>query len=86
MRLDLDIIAESWHRNGVGGAPFRAMLVADDTNGGVKLVIAFEDKACTAVLDWDRLVKYGDIMFGSNSWRGDEYRAALDDLIMLNAE
>lgn len=81
MALNIDIIAEDFHRNGVGGAPFNVYLV-DDGEDDVKLVVAFADKAHTAVFSLERLAA-GDIEFGSNSWRGDVFRAALDELMQL---
>lgn len=70
--LDLD-----FHRNGVAGRPFKVALVDDANEGDVKLVIMFEEEGYTAVLSVDKLHEDEDISFGTNSWRGDEYEAAL---------
>lgn len=70
--LDLD-----FHRNGVAGKPFKVALVDDANEGDVKLVIMFEEEGYTAVLSVDKLHEDEDISFGTNSWRGDEYEAAL---------
>jgi hypothetical protein len=69
------------HRNGVGGAPFDVFLFKDsESKGRRKLGILFEEPHHCAVLDVAQLAE-GDIAFGSNSWRGDDYephlRAAL---------
>ena len=69
------------HRNGVGGAPFDVFLLEDsDSKGRRKVAILFEAESHCAVLDVAKLAE-GDIAFGSNSWRGDNYephlRAAL---------
>lgn len=81
MALSLDIISQDFHRNGVGGAPFNVYLV-DDGEDDMKLVIAFAEKEYTAVFSVERLAA-GDIEFGSNSWRGDVFRAALDEITQL---
>lgn len=73
----LQIIDLAFHRNGVAGLPFKVALVDDANEGDVKLVIMFEQEGHTAVLSVDRLHEDEDISFGSNSWRGDEYEAAL---------
>lgn len=79
--MKLDIITQDFHRNGVGGAPFNVYL-ADDEDGDIKLIVAFADKAHTAVFSLEKLA-HGDIHFFSNSWRGDVFRAALDEQLQL---
>jgi hypothetical protein len=73
--------AIAFHRNGVGGAPFHAVLFdedkrahADDQNR--KVAIVFDEPDYCAVLHVGMLAA-GDIAFGSNSWRGDEYEPLL---------
>ena len=73
----LQILDLAYHRNGVGGLPFKVALVDDATCGDVKLVIMFEQEGYTAVLSVDKLHEDEDITFASNSWRGDYYEAAL---------
>jgi hypothetical protein len=71
------IIDIARHRNGVGGAPFDVVLFTDKgEDGSRKVAILFEMESFCAVLDVDKLAK-GDIAFGSNSWRGDEYEPPL---------
>jgi hypothetical protein len=80
MSLDnLQIIDAADHRNGVGGMPFKVALVDDPSCGDTKLVIMFEEQYYTAVLSLDKLIENEDIGFGSNSYRGDQYDAALRD-------
>lgn len=75
--MNIDIINTDHHRNGVSGCPFTVHLIDDYDSGDVKVVIVFDDNPdCVAVLSVD-LLKDGDIAFGSNSWRGDMYAAAL---------
>ena len=70
---NLQIINADFHRNGVGGAPFKVALVDDPSDGDVKLVIMFEERSHTAVLSLDKLIQNEDIAFGSNSYRGDRF-------------
>lgn len=80
MTLDperLQILDLAYHRNGVGGLPFKVALVDDANSGDVKLIIMFEQEGYTAVLSVDKLHEDEDISFGTNSWRGDQYEEAL---------
>jgi hypothetical protein len=69
------------HRNGVGGAPFHVAIFDEDKRAhpddqGRKVGILFDQPDHCAVLDIAKLAT-GDIAFGSNSWRGDEYESHL---------
>lgn len=74
-------LSVDYHRNGVGGEPFRVVLFEDD-DGTVKVAISFDDdepeveggfvNPRVAVLQVDKLAA-GDVRFGTNSWRGDHY-------------
>jgi hypothetical protein len=75
--MNLNIIDIAFHRNGICGAPFHAALFEDQgPEGSRKVAILFEAAHHCAVLDVDKLAQ-GDIAFGSNSWRGDNYEPAL---------
>lgn len=69
------------HRNGISGAPFH-LVIFEEVKGapaheqGRKLGIVFAEPGHCAVLDIAKLAA-GDIAFGSNSWRGDEYEIYL---------
>jgi hypothetical protein len=76
---NLQIVNADYHRNGVGGMPFRVALVDDPNDGDTKLVIMFEAEGHTAVLSLDKLIESEDISFGSNSYRGDRYEEVLRD-------
>lgn len=76
----IKLISSAYHRNGVCGHGFYVSLFKDE-DGSVKVMIEFpeqDDKNDDligehyAVLQVDRLAK-GDIGFGTNSWRGDNY-------------
>lgn len=75
----LSILKSAYHRNGIGGAPFKVAIVADPLEDDVKLVIMFEDKWHTAVLSLAQLQEDANIEFGDNSWRGDYYEIHLRD-------
>jgi hypothetical protein len=79
MTRHLQIVNAAFHRNGIGGAPFYVALVDDPDESDTKLVIMFENEMHTAVLSLDKLIQNEDIDFGSNSYRGDQYDAALRD-------
>ncbi len=75
MKLPIHHIA--FHRNGIGGAPFHAVLFDDSGDeGSRKIAVVFDAPHHVAVLDVAKLAA-GDIGFGSNSWRGDRYEPSL---------
>jgi hypothetical protein len=71
--MRIRILNIAYHRNGVCGVPFHAIVFRDTgQEGSVKIGVVFEQEAHCAVLDLAKLAG-GDIAFGSNSWRGDVY-------------
>lgn len=86
MDLNLQIVAQDYHRNGVGGAPFKVALVHDESERDVKLVIMFEQEGHTAVLSLEKLLHHSDIAFGSNSYRGDVYESMLRSKLWKDEE
>jgi hypothetical protein len=75
--MKLNIIDIAHHRNGICGAPFQVVLFEDQgPEGSRKVAILFDEPRYCAVLDIAKLAA-GDIEFGSNSWRGDNYEALL---------
>jgi len=79
--MKLKIISIAHHRNGVSGSPFDVVLF-DDCNPkrSRKVAVLFEEVHACAVLDVP-LLAAGDIAFGSNSWRGDDYEPQLRQAI-----
>ena len=73
--MKLKIINFATHRNGITGAPFH-VLVFRDPNEGRMLGIVFEQAYHVAVFNLDKLA-LGNIAFGENSWRGDQYEPHL---------
>jgi hypothetical protein len=75
--MKLKIINSTHHRNGVAGAPFEVVLFTDKgPQDSRKMAILFDEPDHCAVLDIAKLAA-GDIAFGSNSWRGDDYEKPL---------
>ena len=75
--MKLTILNIDYHRNGICGAPFHAIIFRDSgPEGSVKLSIVFDTEFHCAVLDIAKLADC-DIAFGSNSWRGDHYEPFL---------
>lgn len=76
--MKLDIIDIASHRNGICGAPFQVVLFSDHDpeKGSRKVAILFDERHRCAVLDV-AMLHAGDIAFGSNSWRGDNYEPYL---------
>ena len=70
--MKLKIIDTAHHRNGVAGSPFDVVLFKVQREQGVKVGVLFDDPGVCAVLDVT-LLAAGDIAFGSNTWRGDDY-------------
>ena len=84
--MKLKIIATACHRNGICGEPFEVVLFEDrGPEGSRKLAILFDEPHYCAVLDIAKLAA-GDIEFGSNSFRGDNYEPHLRQAIHSNNE
>jgi hypothetical protein len=81
MKIHIEKIAA--HRNGVHGAPF--VTVIFQVGGDRMLGIVFEQQAHIGVFHLAKLAE-GNITFGENSWRGDEYEATLRGAIALVEE
>jgi len=79
--MKISILNIDYHRNGVCGAPFHAIVFRDTgRQSSVKIGVVFEQRHHIAVLDIGKLAD-GDIEFGSNSWRGDHYEPLLREAI-----
>lgn len=72
--MKVRVLAAAHHRNGVCGEPFDVAIVDDGESK--KVVILFGEKNTCAVLDIKMLAE-GNIRFGENSWRGDQYDEAV---------
>lgn len=82
--MKLSITEIQRHRNGISGAPFHAVTFRDPENGPMFAVV-FDQPHHVAVFQLDKL-SAGDIVFGSNSWRGDQFEPFLRNAIALVEE
>lgn len=73
MKLHFESI--QYHRNGISGAPFHVLIFRDPDEGRM-LGIVFDTEHHVAVFNLDKLA-LGNIAFGVNSWRGDQYEPHL---------
>lgn len=81
--MELKLKKVDYHRNGVAGAPFYAVLFEMVEGGKKRNMVAsvFTDKGgYCSVYDVDLLAK-GSVTFGENSWRGDHFQEELMRLI-----
>ena len=81
----MEIVSIDYHRNGVGGVGFIVAIVKPQTKDWPEMVQVIrtpqDDKGVSCfVLDWEK-VKEGDIRFGYNSWRGDQFAAIFDPVL-----
>lgn len=78
--MNLTIISASFHRNGISGEGFTAVIF-DDAEQGIMIASLFDEPGYCAVYKIDELVK-GNIGFAEgNSWRGDNYAVELRPLV-----
>jgi hypothetical protein len=73
--MKLKIIDIAFHRNGICGAPFHAIIFRDPDVGQM-LGVVFDEPHHVAVFNMEKLA-IGNITFGVNSWRGDQYETTL---------
>lgn len=79
----MKILEHVSHRNGVHGNSFNVLKFRDGNRNMIGVV--FQEHGNIAVFDFDMLAK-GNIAFGENSWRGDEYEHALRKMIQEEEE
>ena len=77
----LTLVSVSWHRNGIGGEGFYAVLF-DEAQCGRMVASLFDKAGYCAVYQISQL-NDGNIAFAQgNSWRGDEFEARLRPLVV----
>lgn len=86
--MEVTVKQVAWHRNGIGGEGFHAVLFEYDDgdqsdNGGLMLGIVFDGPGQCAVVSVPRLSdpKMGVAFGRGNSWRGDHFEEYLRDAI-----
>lgn len=78
--LKIKIVSASYHRNGVCGAGFYA-IIFDEATEGRMIASLFDERGYCAVYTIDGLSK-GNIAFAQgNSWRGDHFEDVLRPLL-----
>lgn len=70
----IKIKSAAYHRNGVGGAPFYAVLFTDSEEKGKNFIASyFEERYTISVYCVEELSKFNIDFANGNSWRGDIY-------------
>ena len=64
------------HRNGISGEGFYAVTFEDKDASKNMIAVVFDTPKHVAVLDVEKAAA-GDIGFGTNSWRGDNFEPEL---------
>lgn len=78
--LRLKIVDASFHRNGIGGVGFTAILFDDAANGRM-IAALFDEPGYCAVFKVEELANENIAMAGGNSWRGDRFEQVLRPLL-----
>lgn len=88
MRIHAKNFKHESHRNGISGEAFEVAIFTDG-EGRRMLAVDFGKDAdeklgavAVAVFDLGKLAEE-DILFGSNSWRGDEYAKSLRTMLAV---
>ena len=87
-RIVKEILDVSFHRNGVSGKGFIAVLFTMYNEDGVFIAsVPYDDYRGTTVFNVDKLAE-GNIKFGEgeNSWRGDNIGYELKDVVQKMVE
>lgn len=81
-KQNIEVKEVAFHRNGVGGVGFYAVLFTWETGDGVQdfVGIVFDEPGMCAVVSLD-LVNTCGVKFGENSWRGDVVEPQLREAI-----
>ena len=66
-----------WHRNGISGVGFYAILFNDPAQGDMVATLFDEKGYCTVLRVPDLSDPEKGVKFGINSWRGDYYESTL---------
>jgi hypothetical protein len=73
----------AYHRNGIDGEGFYVVLFSSKEDRKRNFIATvFEGRGQVSVIDVD-IAAAGFVTFGTNSWRGDEFEAALRNEIKL---
>jgi len=78
--MKVKIKKASFHRNGIGGAGFYA-IIFEDEEYGLMIASLFDEPGHCAVYNISELEKENIEFANGNSWRGDNYEEKLRPLI-----
>jgi hypothetical protein len=78
--MKIKITEASYHRNGIGGVGFYAILF-DSSENGRMVASLFDESGYCAVYSVEELTKSNITFANGNSWRGDVYEAQLRPLL-----
>lgn len=83
MKDKIEIVDFSWHRNGISGNGFYAVLFdwTESTETRRMVATLFDQPGSCAVLEVAQLKNSNGVTFGFNSWRGDSFERELRQLI-----
>ena len=81
--MNIEILDASYHRNGIAGVGFWAVLFKDlEENGRVMIASLFDaEYGFCAIYAVDELQKHNIAFAAGNSWRGDQFEEALRPLL-----
>lgn len=85
--MKIKIIQASFHRNGICGNGFYAILFDWTEDKVTRRMVAtlFDEPGSCAVLEVSKLSSEDGVAFGSNSWRGDHFEDDLRTLVTKEA-
>jgi len=83
--MNIKIKEYSYHRNGVSGNGFYAIIFLHAPDESIKeetfLATLFDEPGSCAVISLDRIEKCGIAFAKGNSWRGDNFENELREII-----
>jgi hypothetical protein len=82
----IKIIEASFHRNGIGGVGFYAVLFSDTEQSDLMIASLFDEPGYCAVYCVHELSKSNIAFANGNSWRGDHYEGQLRPLLIKYLE
>lgn len=85
MKMIRKVHQVAYHRNGVAGNGFHAVLFTATTRERM-IATVFDERGNIAVLRVPDLAQNDGVTFGVNSWRGDDYEPELRAAILQSIE
>ena len=89
-KMDIKVIKQAYHRNGVGGIGFNVVIFKtqgdSETRNRKMLGVVFPESGAVAVFDIAELAKDNIEFAQGNSWRGDHFETGLREAIKLTGD